>query len=243
MKAQRVSIVMPAYNAQEHIEKVIARIPAPLWLSIAFIYILDDGSIDSTGTIADGLARKNDRIRVDHFGRNRGYGAAVKRGLALCRDDGCLFAVCLHADGQYPPEAIPGALEAMLSTSIDIMQGSRIASGTALSGGMPLYKFLANRLLTFIENRAFGLSLTDYHSGMLFYSRKALESLPFQRLSDSFDFDVEAIACARAVGLTIGEMPIPTHYGTEISHVRSIDYGLRVCNVMRKFLMGRYSKQ
>jgi hypothetical protein len=149
--------------------------------------------------------------------------------------------MCLHADGQYAPEIIPDALSAMRSRLLDIMQGSRIASKTALSGGMPLYKFLANRALTFFENRVLKLSLTDYHSGMLFYARRALETLPFDTFSDSFDFDVEVIASARARGLSIGEIPVPTHYGTEISHVRSISYGVRVLDIMRKYAMGRYA--
>jgi hypothetical protein len=121
------------------------------------------------------------------------------------------------------------------------MQGSRIASGTALSGGMPAYKYVANRILTFFENIVFGLSMTDYHSGMLFYSRKALDTLPFERLSASFDFDLEVIALARARGLAISEMPIPTRYAKEQSYLNPVSYGVRVLGVMVKFLAGRYT--
>jgi glycosyltransferase involved in cell wall biosynthesis len=238
-----VSVIMPAYNAQEHIAGVFERIPAGLWPIIANVWVIDDGSTDMTGTIINKLAAANAKIRPLRFNRNSGYGAALKKGLSMCRRDGCGLGVCLHADGQYPPEIIPCAVTTMLSRSLDIMQGSRIASGTALSGGMPIYKFMANKVLTFLENRVFRLSLTDYHSGMLFYSRRALETLPFERFSDSFDFDVEVIAAARANNLAIGEIPIPTHYGTEISHVRSIPYGIRVLNAIIKYKQGRYTPQ
>ncbi len=237
-----ISIVMPAYNAAGHIAGVVERVPHELWRCIRNVWIINDGSTDQTGPIINAMALKNGCIRPIHFERNRGYGASLKKGLYLCREDNSAIAVCLHADGQYPPEVIPRLLDSMHDKVLDILQGSRIASGTALSGGMPLYKFAANRVLTFLENAVFGLSLTDYHSGMLFYGKKTLETLPFERFSDSFDFDVEAIACARAKGLAIGEAPIPTHYGSEISHVRSIAYGMRVLDVMRKYLTGRYSR-
>jgi len=238
-----ISIIMPAYNAAGHIRDVFERIPGELWGRLRTLWVINDGSVDNTGKMINEFALKNSAIRPVHFDRNRGYGAALKTGLSLCKDDGCSAAACLHADGQYPPELICRAADIMTQKSMDILQGSRIASGTALSGGMPLYKFAANRALTFMENIVFGLRLSDYHSGMLLYGRKALESLPFGLLSDSFDFDVEVIACARARGLAIGEFPIPTHYGTEFSHVRSIPYGLRVVNTMRKYVMGRYGEQ
>jgi hypothetical protein len=131
----------------------------------------------------------------------------------------------------------------MRSRHIDLMQGSRIASGTALSGGMPLYKYVAGRFLTALENAAFGLRLSDYHSGFLVYSRRCLETLPFSRLRGSFDFDLEAIAAARARGLAIGELPIPTRYAGEVSYLNPITYGCRVLWVLAKFLAGYYHKQ
>jgi Glycosyltransferases involved in cell wall biogenesis len=236
----KVSIVMPAYNAQAHIEGVFKRIPDQIWSNLVNCWVINDGSSDKTGVLIDKLSQTNPKIKPVHFEKNQGYGTAVSAGLLRCKSDPCDAAVCLHADGQYPPEILPGALETMRAKSYDIMQGSRIASGTALSGGMPLYKYVANRLLTRMENKVFGLSMSDYHSGMLFYSRKALVALPFGRFSGSFDFDVEVIACARAKGLSIGEIPVPTHYGDEISHVNSIVYGFRVLNVMKKYFSGGY---
>jgi glycosyltransferase involved in cell wall biosynthesis len=232
---------MPAFNAAHHLEGVIARIPHGLWQNILHVWIVNDGSHDCTIAVIDELCSGNPKIRPVHFSWNRGYGKAVREGISRCKEDGCDIAVCLHADGQYPPEAIQAMAGRMAADGIDIMQGSRIASGTALSGGMPAYKYVANRILTFFENIVFGLSMTDYHSGMLFYSRKALDTLPFERLSASFDFDLEVIALARARGLAISEMPIPTRYAKEQSYLNPVSYGVRVLGVMVKFLAGRYT--
>jgi glycosyltransferase involved in cell wall biosynthesis len=206
------------------------------------VWIIDDGSRDDTAACADTLAKGNAKIKVVRFPWNRGYGKAVREGLSRCAGDACDFAACIHADGQYPPEVIPKFVQEMASRRIDILQGSRIASGTALSGGMPVYKYVANRILTFFENIVFGLSMTDYHSGMLMYSRRALDSLPFSTLSSSFDFDLEAIAVARSRGLSIAELPIPTRYAGEISHVNVLSYGLRVLGVMAQYLTGKYRR-
>ena len=105
---------------------------------------------------------------------------------------------------------------------------------------MPFYKYVAGKALTWMENRCFGLQLTDYHSGYLLYSRKALQSIPFEKLSGYFDFDLEVIATARALGLRIAEVGIPTRYGEEKSHLSPVRYGLRALRVMAKFRMGRY---
>jgi len=196
--------------------------------------------LDATKETCDALAKTNDKIRVIHFGWNRGYGKAACEGLARCMQDDCDFAVCLHSDGQYPPESIVDFVDKMGCESIDVLQGSRIASGTALSGGMPMYKYIANRILTFFENIVFNLSMTDYHSGMLFYGRKALDIIPFYCLSPSFDFDLEVIACAKSKNLTIREMPIPTRYAGEISYLNPITYGLRVLLVMGNFILRKY---
>ncbi len=238
----KISIFMPAYNAARHIENVINRIPEDIRGNIASIWIINDGSEDDTRKVIDGLARRIDTIKAVHFDKNRGYGVAVKKGLELSRDDGSDAAVCLHSDGQYPPEYIPACVETMKKKGYDILQGSRISSGTALSGKMPLYKFIANRALTFFENIVFRLKLTDYHSGFIFYSRRALDNIPFDRLSESFDFDVEVIACARTLGLGIGEHPIPTRYADEVSYLNPITYGFRILGVMFKYLSGHYRR-
>ncbi|MFW6255056.1 MAG: glycosyltransferase family 2 protein, partial [Chitinivibrionales bacterium] len=240
LSESKISIFIPAYNAADHLEGVIRRIPADVWPRILTCWIINDGSRDTTQLVADRLCDKNKKIGLICFEQNRGYGAVIKEGLRLCKRDGCDIAVCLHSDGQYPPEAIPRFARTMENGSYAILQGSRIASGTALSGGMPLYKYIAGRALTFLENMAFGLQMTDYHSGFLIYSRQALDAIPFERLSTSFDFDLEVIASARARGMKVGELPIPTRYAQEISYLNPITYGLRVLRVLVRYLTGHY---
>ncbi len=236
----KISIFIPAYNAASHINSVIDRIPDDVWPHIVNIWIVNDGSTDKTGSVITTLERENNKIVALHLPVNKGYGTAVQIGLKKCRESACDFTVCLHADGQYPPESIPSFIEYMESTDCDILQGSRIASGTALKGGMPLYKFIAGKVLTFFENHIFGLSMTDYHSGYLFYSRRAMQTIPYSRLSRSFDFDLEVIASSCALGLSVTELPIPTRYADEKSYLNPILYGLRVVGIMIKYLLGMY---
>jgi glycosyltransferase involved in cell wall biosynthesis len=235
-----VSLFIPSYNAAATLGDVVDRIPEGLWDSIRRVYMIDDGSKDATLRVMEGItARYHKCVAVVHDG-NRGYGGTVKHGLALCKDDGCRFAVCLHADGQYPPESIGEFVAKMKKEHVDLLQGSRIASGTALSGGMPLYKYIAGRLLTAIENSVFGLALSDYHSGFLVYGHRVLAHILFENLSGSFDFDLEVIAATRAAGLSVGELPIPTRYAGEKSYLNPVIYGLRVLRVVARYGAGRY---
>jgi len=233
-------VFVPAYNAARHLEGVIERIPAAAWDMLRVVWIVNDGSTDATAEVAGRLGRSGRPVREWRFERNQGYGAVARKGLALCQTDGCDVAVCLHGDGQYPSEDLPRFVSAVREQGWDILQGSRIASGTALAGGMPLYKYLAGRALTALENAVFGLRMSDYHSGFLAYSRKAMETLPFERFSGSFDFDLEVIASARARGLNVGELPIPTRYADEVSHLNPLKYGMSVLGVMGRYLAGRY---
>jgi glycosyltransferase involved in cell wall biosynthesis len=237
----RVGVFIPAYNAERTLTAVFERLLAAKVESLEGIWIIDDGSTDGTARVAEEIARRCSLVTVVHGARNGGYGAAVKQGLRALRQAAVEQAVCLHADGQYAPELLPSLLRALCQEQLDLLQGSRIAAGTALSGGMPLYKYLAGRGLTALENRVFHLHLTDYHSGYLLYGPRALYDLDVTPLSDSFDFDLEVIAMARAADLRIGERPIPTHYGDEVSHLNSIAYGFRVLNVLLRYKLGRYS--
>lgn len=236
----RVSVFVPAYNAGRQLQGVIARIPSGAWPWIVSVWIINDGSTDDTADVAAQLGTDNAAVKLVSFERNQGYGAVVRKGLALSQSDRCDAAVCLHGDGQYPSEAIPEFVEALLERGIDILQGSRIAGGAALSGGMPRYKYVAGRMLTAMENTVFGMHMSDYHSGFLCYSRRALDGIPFDQLSGSFDFDLEVIASARARNMRVEELPIPTRYADEVSHLNPIGYGLRVLGVMAKYLAGGY---
>ena len=235
-----LSIFIPAYNAATTIADVVDRIPENLWPSIDVVMVINDGSVDDTAARVTALSSKYPKLVLHSFERNRGYGQAVRWGLGFCRERGSEYSACLHADGQYPPERLKTFLAYMEEHQVDILQGSRHLAGTARQGGMPRYKILAGKSLTWLENRCFGLNFTDYHSGFLVYSRKALHKIPFEKLSTYFDFDLEVIATARALGLKIAELGIPTRYAGEKSYLNPWIYGLRTLKVMVKYRMGRY---
>lgn len=235
-------IVIPAFDAAEHIQSVLSRIARSAGPELERVLVVNDGSCDDTAQSVRSARFARCPLTLIDRPRNGGYGAALKDGLEAARQSDPDLVACVHADGQYSPELLPAMCEALQQRGLDLLQGSRIASGTALSGGMPLYKYLGNAALNLLENRTLNLNLTDYHSGYLLYGRRAL-ALPFRQLSDSFDFDLELIACARARGLSVGEVPIPTHYGSEVSHLNPMTYGLRVLRVMWNYRRGRYAER
>jgi glycosyltransferase involved in cell wall biosynthesis len=236
-----LAIVVPAYNAARHLPGVVSRIVAHRPPGLARIVVVDDGSADDTDVVARSLAATTPELVLVRRPRNGGYGAAMKDGLEAARAAGADRVATIHADGQYSPEVLGELLRALDARGLDLLQGSRIAGGQARAGGMPRYKIAGNWLLNQLERRVFSLPLTDFHSGYLVYGPRALAELPFSRLGDSFDFDMEAIAAARARGLAVGEAPIPTHYGDEISYLNPITYGLRVLRVLWRFKRGTYS--
>ncbi len=235
------TIFIPAYQAQDTLEAVIERIPQEAWPFLCEVLVINDGSTDDTSGAARRAAERHPQVRLIEEPENHGYGAAVRKGLRLALETPAEYVVCLHADGQYPPEKIPEFVPFMAERGIDVLQGSRHKEGTALAGGMPLYKVVAGRVLTWLENRTFDLEMTDYHSGFMLYSRKAVETIPFEQLSHYFDFDLEVIASARARGLTVAELGIPTRYADEESHLNPIWYGLRCLRVMLRYRLGRYA--
>lgn len=232
-------VVIPAYQAARHLPGVLARVAACAPAALARIIVVNDGSRDGTAAVVAATPVTRCPVELIDRPRNGGYGAAMKDGLRRARALGAEIVACVHADGQYSPEALSALVETLRARDLDLLQGSRIASGTALSGGMPLYKYVANAVLNRIENRTLGLAMTDYHSGYIVYGRRAL-ALPWGALSDSFDFDLEVIASARAHGLSVAEAPVPTHYGDEESHLNPVTYGLRVLRVMWNYRRGRY---
>jgi len=236
----KLAIVVPAYNAARHLPEVTRRIASARLPDLLRTIIVDDGSQDDTARVARELARGTAALEVVVRPRNGGYGAAMKAGLSRARELGADHAACVHADGQYSPEALPALLATLADRGLDLLQGSRIAGGQAREGGMPLYKIAGNWALGQLERRVLGLPMTDFHSGYLVYGPRALGEIPYARLSDSFDFDLEVIATARARRLAVGEAPIPTHYGDEISYLNPMTYGLRVLRVLWRFKRGIY---
>lgn len=237
---ENVFVLMPAYNAGATIEGVFARIPAEAKRRIRRYAVVNDGSKDDTAAALERLRRDNPGLAVLTHETNRGYGEAEKTLLRYALNEGAEAAILLHSDGQYSPEKIPELLEPFDSDTADLVQGSRMLGGGALRGNMPLYKFVANKALTAIENRAFGMKLAEYHSGYMLYSQKTLRTIPFEKLSGSFDFDLEMIVLARVKGLRIAEIAIPTIYAGEKSHLNPIRYGLDVLKVVWRYRRGEY---
>jgi glycosyltransferase involved in cell wall biosynthesis len=239
---ENVFVLMPAYNAGATIERVFARIPEEARRRIRQYVVVNDGSADSTAAALERLRARIPELVVLTHEVNRGYGAAEKTLLDYAVAHGADVGVLLHSDGQYSPELIPELLHPFDEDSADMVQGSRMLGGGALRGRMPFYKFVANKALTALENWAFGLKLAEYHSGYMLYSRKTMAAIPYRRLSDSFDFDLEMIVMARVKGLRIAEIAIPTIYAGEVSHLRPVQYGFRVLGVVRDYKRGKYHR-
>lgn len=237
---ENVFVLMPAYNAGATVEKVFARIPEEARRRIRRYVAVNDGSKDDTAAALERLGKEFPSLVVLTHETNRGYGEAEKTLLRYALGEGAGAGILLHSDGQYSPEKIPELLDPLDRDAADLVLGSRMLGGGALRGGMPLYKFVANKALTALENWAFGLRLAEYHSGYLLYSRRTLETIPFEKLSGSFDFDLEMIVLARVNGLRIAEVAIPTIYAGEKSHLHPIQYGLDVLKVVRDYKRGKY---
>lgn len=230
-------IVIPAYQAAQTLGDVLARIPPTLVSGGARVTVVDDGSADDTGEVA-----RRAGVEVLRNERNLGYARTQKRGFRHALAGGATAVVLLHADGQYPPESLPDVLAPLAAGEADVVLGSRMLDGGARRRGMPLYKWVANRALTFVENRCYGLSLSEYHTGMMAYSRRALDVLPFEYVSDTFHFDGEMAMLAGRRGLRIREIAIPHVYADERSHLKPIPYGLTVLSIALSVRLGRYDR-
>jgi glycosyltransferase involved in cell wall biosynthesis len=237
---ENVFVLMPAYNAGATVEKVFERIPPEAKQRIRRYVAVNDGSKDDTLAALSRVQKDFPNLVVLNHEVNRGYGEAEKTLLRYALGEGADVGIVLHSDGQYSPEKIPELLVPFDRDTADLVQGSRMLEGGALAGGMPYYKFVANKALTAIENWAFRMKLAEYHSGYMLYSRKALETIPFEKLSTSFDFDLEMIVLARVKGLRVAEVAIPTIYAGEKSHLNPIGYGLDVLSVVWHYRRGRY---
>jgi len=219
---QRIVVVMPAYNAAQTLERTHGEV-----LEHAFVdevILVDDASRDQTVA----LARTLPRTTVLVHPHNRGYGGNQKTCYGLALAAGAGVVVMVHPDYQYTPKLLPAIVAPIVHGVYDVMLGSRILGGTARAGGMPLYKYVANRALTAAENLLLGAKLSEYHTGYRAYSRRVLESLPLEANSDDFVFDNEVIAEILWRGFSIGEVSCPARYFAEASSVnfpRSLRYG------------------
>lgn len=232
---QRVLIFVVAYNAEKTIESVLDRIPVELRRASVEVLVIDDSSPDAT--FHTGLKREDRasdfKITMLRNPENQGYGGNQKLGYRYAIDHGFDVVALVHGDGQYAPEKLPILIEPLIKGEADAVFGSRmINKQDALKGGMPLYKWVGNQVLTAFENRVLGTQLSEFHSGYRLYSTKALARIPFERNSNDFHFDTEIIIQLVFAGLRIKEIAIPTFYGDEICRVNGIKYALDCCRAV-----------
>jgi glycosyltransferase involved in cell wall biosynthesis len=221
-KNQKVIVVMPAYNAAQTLQRTYDEVMEQEMVDL--VIVVDDGSQDETVAIARTLP--NTIVQVHP--RNQGYGANQKTCYRLALEQGGDIIIMVHPDYQYTPKLIPAMISIIGNQLYSCVLGSRILGGYALKGGMPIWKYIANRFLTLAENILLGAKLSEYHTGFRAFSRELLEQLPLERNSDDFVFDNQMLAQILWFGHTIAEVTCPTKYFTEASSInfqRSVKYG------------------
>ncbi len=231
---KKIVVVMPAYNAAKTIERTYSEIPLDL---VDEVVLTDDASRDETVDIARRLG-----LRTLVHEKNRGYGGNQKTCYAEALRLGADVVVMLHPDYQYSPKLISAMVGMITDGPFDVVLGSRVLGGRARRGGMPLYKYVSNRLLTAAQNVLCGAKLSEYHTGYRAFSRNVLESLPLLENSDDFVFDNQMLAQILYAGFEVGEVSCPAAYFDEASSInfqRSVTYGLGVLAVSLQFFIQR----
>lgn len=232
---KKVIIVMIAYKAEKTVERTHRAIPIE-WVDE--VILGDDGSPDQTAVIARKLG-----IKTLAHEKNEGYGENQKTCYREALKDGGDIIVMLHADFQYDPAYIPKMVKLISEENADVVFGSRMSTKRgALEGGMPLWKFIANRMLTYIEDFIYGLDLSEYHTGYRAYNRKVLLTIPFERNASDFAFDAEIFPQLKIAGFRVAEVPILTRYFKEASSPNlraSTVYGLQTLLVAAKYILHR----
>lgn len=233
------AVVIPSYRAEKTLPSVLERLPVEFWEDGTAI-IVNDKSPDRTGEVAEELRTSYPGLEVVHHEVNRGYGGAQKTGLKRGLELGAGAFAVVHADGQYAPEIVLDLMGPILRGEAEIVQGSRMLAGGAREGGMPLVRYIPNRVLTTMENIVFGTRMAEFHSGYMLYSRKLLEAAPFEKLQNNYNFDAEMIVVAHLLGMECAQLPIPTRYDDEVSSLDPIPYGINVLKMMGRHLAGHY---
>lgn len=234
LNGKKIVVVLPAYNAAKTLETTFREIPFDV---VDDVVLVDDASRDDTPEVARTLG-----ITTIVHERNLGYGGNQKTCYRVALGLGADIVVMLHPDYQYTPHLLPAMAAMIAYGEFDCVLASRILGTGALKGGMPLYKYMANRFLTFAENILLGQKLSEYHSGYRAFSRTVLETLPLERNSDDFVFDNQMLAQIVWCGYRIGELSCPTKYFPEASSInfrRSVTYGLGVLGTALSYRLSR----
>jgi glycosyltransferase involved in cell wall biosynthesis len=231
----KIVVVLPAYNAARTLERTYREIPADI---VDDVVLVDDGSSDDTLALARSLGIAH---AIQHDA-NRGYGGNQKTCYDTARGLGADIVVMLHPDYQYTPKLVRAMVSVLVEDVYDIVLGSRILGNGAMEGGMPLYKYVANRALTAFENIVIGQKLSEFHTGFRAFRRRVLERIPYGRNSDDFVFDNQVLVQAHALGFRIAELTCPTSYFAEASSIdfrRSLRYGIGCCATAVQYRLHR----
>jgi len=234
LQGKKIAVVLPAYNAAATLERTCCEIPKDL---VDEVLLVDDASPDDTVAVARQLG-----LRTIVHDRNKGYGGNQKTCYREALKLGADVFIMLHPDYQYTPRLLPAMAAMITSGEYQVVLGSRILGGTALSGGMPFYKYVSNRFLTVFENLMTLAKLSEYHTGYRAFTREVLLTLPLLENSDDFLFDNQILVQALYFGFRIGEISCPTKYFTEASSInfaRSLRYGLGVMKVATQYRLQR----
>jgi glycosyltransferase involved in cell wall biosynthesis len=226
---KKIGIFIINYNAVNFLVKTISRIPKEVYDQVEEIFVIDDCSKDNSYYAALGYKHEHNitKLTVHRNKINQGYGGNQKVGYRYALERGFDVVALVHGDGQYAPEALPQLLAPLVNNEADMVFGSRMSrTGDALKGGMPLYKYYGNRVLTYMQNKLTGLNLSEYHSGYRLYSLDALKTVPFDNFTNTWHFDTQIILALAERNNRIKELPIPTYYGDEICHVNGIPYAM-----------------
>jgi glycosyltransferase involved in cell wall biosynthesis len=235
IRKKKVVVVLPAYNAERTLETTYREIPFDI---VDKVILVDDASTDRTVSVAAGL-----NIQTIVHQQNLGYGGNQKSCYAAALEQGADIVVMLHPDYQYTPKLIPAMTYLLASEEYDVVLGSRILGGKAMSGGMPVYKYISNRVLTLAQNLLMGAKLSEYHTGYRAFTRTVLESIPLENNSNDFVFDNQMLSQILYAGFRVGEITCPAKYFPEASSInfqKSLAYGLGCIHTAVQFRLNRW---